>query len=482
MANTKISALPSYTGTAADLRWFVMNNSGQTETFKFSGYTSPFIVGGSLNDSVFSTFGTPAVFDSDCIGSVVIGSEAICYDDYAVLIGWRAQSGNDNENRCVAIGADAQATGRFSVGLGMSVRASGYESLALGYNAEPTADAAIAIGHTSRATGVRSITIGKAIQNSSPYGTSINGLSNTLTSTGYYNNIFNGTGNSITGTISGATMLSCFSRTADTNDTTYVENLKGFGYINFGNSNTFTSTSTSAIIGGTGNVFNFATGSTIFAGNSCSIIGGSSYSGIFSGVDNDITATNNSAIIGGSQNYMSGASESGIFAGFQNTNNGSMSAVIGSRACSISSPSAERSAIIASYNSSITGNTDQSFLVGGNNNSIGAGEAFILGGNYSQITGGGNNEIIGSRESTITGGNDVSLISTIKSNSGSYDRVVMLGTSGRTSTTSSATFVENLVVFNYANLDYANDAAAASGGVVLGQIYHTAGALKIRIT
>lgn len=40
MANVKISALPSYTGSAADLRWFVMNNSGETETFKYSGYSS----------------------------------------------------------------------------------------------------------------------------------------------------------------------------------------------------------------------------------------------------------------------------------------------------------------------------------------------------------------------------------------------------------------------------------------------------------
>ena len=64
MANTKISQLPSWTGTAADLRWFVMNNSGENTTYKFSGYTSPykrtgvnsvnnlydtFAVGGALN-------------------------------------------------------------------------------------------------------------------------------------------------------------------------------------------------------------------------------------------------------------------------------------------------------------------------------------------------------------------------------------------------------------------------------------------------
>jgi len=58
----------------------------------------------------------------------------------------------------------------------------------------------------------------------------------------------------------------------------------------------------------------------------------------------------------------------------------------------------------------------------------------------------------------------------------------MLSCSGRTATRDTATFVENLVVFNYANLDFANDGAAASGGVVLGQVYHNNGALRIRIT
>ena len=41
MANTKISQLPTWTGTAADSRWFVMNNSGELETFKFQGFTTP---------------------------------------------------------------------------------------------------------------------------------------------------------------------------------------------------------------------------------------------------------------------------------------------------------------------------------------------------------------------------------------------------------------------------------------------------------
>lgn len=41
MANTKISQLPSWSGTAADSRWFVMNNAAENETFKYQGFASP---------------------------------------------------------------------------------------------------------------------------------------------------------------------------------------------------------------------------------------------------------------------------------------------------------------------------------------------------------------------------------------------------------------------------------------------------------
>lgn len=41
MANTQISQLPSWSGTAADSRWFVMNNAAENETFKYQGFASP---------------------------------------------------------------------------------------------------------------------------------------------------------------------------------------------------------------------------------------------------------------------------------------------------------------------------------------------------------------------------------------------------------------------------------------------------------
>lgn len=77
-----------------------------------------------------------------------------------------------------------------------------------------------------------------------------------------------------------------------------------------------------------------------------------------------------------------------------------------------------------------------------------------------------NNTILGGRENTTS----------------TQENAVMVGCSGRTATTNMATFVENLVIFNYANLDFPNDSDAAAAGVVLGQVYHNNGALRIRHT
>lgn len=127
-------------------------------------------------------------------------------------------------------------------------------------------------------------------------------------------------------------------------------------------------------------------------------------------------------------------------------------------------------------------------IIGGNNNTIGTyiTGSTIVGSSYSSISGTSattiNSNIIGGKTNTIKASSYSSILggsgNTVSSGS---TNVQMIGCSGRTSTMSSATFVENLVVFNYSNLDYADDTAAAAGGVVLGQVYHNAGALRIRI-
>lgn len=52
---------------------------------------------------------------------------------------------------------------------------------------------------------------------------------------------------------------------------------------------------------------------------------------------------------------------------------------------------------------------------------------------------------------------------------------------GVTAATANTATVKLLQIANYATMDYADDAAAAIGGIPLGGVYHTTGALKIRI-
>ena len=41
--------------------------------------------------------------------------------------------------------------------------------------------------------------------------------------------------------------------------------------------------------------------------------------------------------------------------------------------------------------------------------------------------------------------------------------------------------MDKLQILDYANINYADDTAAAAGGIPLGGVYHNAGDLKIRI-
>lgn len=64
--------------------------------------------------------------------------------------------------------------------------------------------------------------------------------------------------------------------------------------------------------------------------------------------------------------------------------------------------------------------------------------------------------------------------------SASASQAVALGR-GVTAATANTVTLKRLQMLDYATLDYADDAAAATGGIPLGGVYHTSGALKIRI-
>jgi len=67
-----------------------------------------------------------------------------------------------------------------------------------------------------------------------------------------------------------------------------------------------------------------------------------------------------------------------------------------------------------------------------------------------------------------------------KDSSASANNSVALG-EGVTASTADTTTVNLLQIADYANIDYADDTAAAAGGIPLGGVYHTSGAVKIRI-
>lgn len=470
MANTQISQLPSYTGTAADLRWFVMNNSGETISYKFSGYTSQIIPATGVESYI--SLNLPRTYAPSDYMYIFGKTNAASTGQYSSVWGGR---NNKTDNQFGAVVGGYSNTAGYICGVfaGGVNNAQGNGSVILG-------------GESNTVNGSYLGMLG-CYNSSASMG---NDTANAMIAG--HSNIFSANG------VQGNAMIGGRSNSwyhFDSRDPVIGAPRYGLGSIIGGYQNRIEGNTTNSngahaypiLLGGTLNkIFgqesdnSATTGATIINSYSSSIYK-SSWSSVIGGIDNDITSTDKSSIIGGAENYMSGASESGIFGGKLNTNNGSRSAIIGGQQNSISNPLAERSAIITSYLSTISGNSDQSMIIGGNNHSIGVGEAMIIGGNNSYITGGGNNDIIGSRTSYITSGNDVILLNTVNSTNGSYSNVAMLATSGRTATTANATFVENLVVFNYAGLDFANDTAAAAGGVVLGQVYHTAGVLKIRV-
>jgi hypothetical protein len=213
MANVKISALPSYTGSAADLRWFVMNNSGETETYKYSGYSSQLIPGQGGGSYI-----TPG--NTTGANSLAIGDNNIAGGGQSFMFGY---SNTDQfNNRIIGIGAGNNIGSAWSVGLG-------YSNTLVGSNFS-TESVLIGYGNTINGTGVGTgnINIGQSqtISDGS-YNTILNGKSNALQG-GLYNNILNGSGNTISSSYSGVSMLSCFGRTANASNTTYVENIHSY--------------------------------------------------------------------------------------------------------------------------------------------------------------------------------------------------------------------------------------------------------------
>ena len=231
---------------------------------------------------------------------------------------------------------------------------------------------------------------------------------------------------------------------------------------------------------------------------------GSPYTNIFGGNNNTITTKHNNkgygtVIIGGSNNIIGGSSDSIanylpiIAGGTTNENNGYSTGIFASRDSIIrygadTNNGIQMAVILGGWYNTISGLALESGILAGYLNTIQQYRSAIIAGESNQmldsggsvgsayrhsiIAGGLSNTMTQSNRSSIIGGSGNTMTTKVNSH--------MIGTNGRTADTNDCTFVENLKLFNYASLNFADDTAAA-GGVVLGQVYHNAGALRIRI-
>jgi hypothetical protein len=374
-----------------------MNNSGETETFKFSGYTSPIIPANGSN-SVRSIYFSSSN-NSSPYGVLIGGANTNTIPstgNYNAIIGGEGStitSGEDN-GIFAAKNSTTDASSNYSVIIGGRTHTVNNQFGAI-------------LGGAQNTAGYLSATIAGFNITATNQSTAINGENNTTSAV--YGGIYGGTGNNATGNYS-----------AIYNSQTSSLNALQSAIIGGGSNQITGGGYREIILGGAGNTISNDNDNQILGGGTNSINGGY-FSTIINGSSNAMTGNYSrySTIIVGLNNTMTATDRSGIYNCYNCniTNAGYYTTIIGSDTSTISS-SAVRNSIISSVNSTITGTTSG---------------------------------------------------------------VVMLGTSGRTATQNYATHVENLVVFNYSNLNYADDTAAAAGGVVLGQVYHNAGALRIRI-
>lgn len=271
--------------------------------------------------------------------------------------------------------------------------------------------------------------------------------------------------------------------------------------------------------------------SNIGGGSYASIVGGASNStngnqtGIFAGSSNSISNNTKGVILGGTSNSITSRFDNAILAGNSNSNAARYGAVVGGQNNQLQNGS-QRGVIVGGLANTISEGL-HSAIVGGNGGEIGLTwnsvniapyfsgiyhdqthqqwEGFSLysapnsyirqtAGSGTGAIKGGNCSIFNSYQCDIAGqsGNETNFGTIIGSESsqitGGTRGTVMIGCSGRTGVSSHTTYVETLEAFegiimtDYANLNFANDSAAATGGVPLGGMYHNAGNMRIRIT
>ena len=232
-----ISNLPSYTGTAADLRWFVMNNSGETTTFKFSGYSSPLLLVGT--DNINNIYGLTTI-TSNSTQSAIIGGRSNTITNSNVCYLFTRDSSITNGSQLAIIGGhNHNITGGAESGIfgGYAHNMTNPSDSAILGGRGSTIDAGNAccggivimggLGNTAINSPGTQIGImagyNNSVQNTSTSSTIVGGEDNLITSS-LNSNILGGNNNTISGKTR-SVMIGCSGRTASADNTTFVENL-----------------------------------------------------------------------------------------------------------------------------------------------------------------------------------------------------------------------------------------------------------------
>lgn len=295
--------------------------------------------------------------------------------------------------------------------------------------------------------------------------------------------------------LSGVGGTSFFSATTE-NTSNIIQKDNGSN-INFGDSSNYPLINNNFILGGTGHTIDAETytnngyNNNFIAGGQQHLIGTNGNSrftddvAIVGGYSHFIDREGSrSAFIGGKDNQLNYGNDNFFGGGETNTSAGNWSVLIGGKS---NFNGASYSGVIGGESHYIR--TTGGFAGGGYDNYINSfnlrGSA-IVGGDFNYmnntsrcfIGGGSNHDINGGAtityDSAIIGG-DLGFIS-------GHSRSVILGGSGLTTSYNEEVLVPNLTIANYASLNYSGDTAAAAGGIVLGQVYHDNGALRVRIT
>ena len=348
MAQVKISNLTTYTGTPADIRWFVMNNEGETDTYKYSGYTSG-LIPGSGADSIQSSDGLTtnaanasgtrsiaigdnaratntesiSIGDSEVngINNVGIGSVGFMNGNYQFAMG--VNNGVGNGTRIINLSYDQNAflNGSYSIGLGQVYNQGGQDHIQMGRNtgnqggndniqigrgiqASGNTSNIIGIGESINLTAAGSIVLGHDMTVISPESVYIGGVSNTtnFSSTSFHNTLINGSGNTLSNNSSGNVMIGSFD--GSINDDNYTTIIGGKQNTSQNNNNDGMNT----IIGGYRSGFNgIGRNNIILGGENNDGSGGSNWTGMLAGQNNIIAGGNLGVILGGETNqYNSG--------------------------------------------------------------------------------------------------------------------------------------------------------------------------------